>query len=55
MAAIDAVAFVVAIAAATGAFAYGISWLTGVFVAAVTVGVGAQIWFIAGLRPNREA
>ena len=55
MAVIDGLAFVAAIAAAVGAFVYGISWLKVVFVGAVSVGVGAQIWFIAGLRPGRGA
>ncbi len=52
---IDTVAIFVAGGAATGAFVYGIDWLKLVFVGAIAVGVGIQIWFIAGFRPGRGA
>jgi hypothetical protein len=54
MAVIDAICAVVAVAAAIGAFAYGVTWLTGVFVGALVVGFAAQIWFIAGLRRTNK-
>jgi len=50
MAIIDLVAVIIACGAAVGSFMYGVGWLTIVFVAALVVGFGAQIWFIAGLR-----
>jgi hypothetical protein len=50
MLALDAVCLVMAIAAAVGAFFYGIAWLQWVFAAALAGGFGAQIWFIAGFR-----
>ncbi len=54
MVAIDAVCGVVAVAAAYGAFAKGVGWLVFVFVAALLVGLAAQIWFIVGLRPAKK-
>jgi hypothetical protein len=50
MIAIDGVAFVVAMAAAIGAFGYHLAWLTPVFIGALLIGFGAQFWFIAGFR-----
>jgi hypothetical protein len=54
MGAIVALATVVAMAAATGAFLFGHRWLVWVFAAALVAGVGAQIWFIVGLRPTKK-
>jgi hypothetical protein len=50
MLAINGVCMVVAIAAAVGAFGYGIAALIWLFGLAVVTGFGAQIWFIAALR-----
>ena len=48
MFAIDAVCFLLAGAAVIGYVAAGIGWLAPVFVGAIAVGLGAQIWFILG-------
>jgi 1,4-dihydroxy-2-naphthoate octaprenyltransferase len=48
MFAIDAVCFVLAGAAVIGYVAAGIGWLAPVFIGAIAVGLGAQIWFILG-------
>ncbi|HWW25964.1 MAG TPA: hypothetical protein VNZ85_08740 [Caulobacter sp.] len=48
MFAIDVVCFVLAGAAVIGYLAAGIGWLAPVFIGAITVGLGAQIWFILG-------
>jgi 1,4-dihydroxy-2-naphthoate octaprenyltransferase len=48
MFAIDAVCFVLAGAAVIGYVALGKDWLAPVFIGAIAVGVGAQIWFILG-------
>lgn len=48
MFAIDAVCFVLAGAAIIGYVAAKIGWLMPVFLAAIAVGLGAQIWFILG-------
>jgi hypothetical protein len=50
MLAIDGVCMLIAIAAAVGAFGYGIDALMWLFGVAVVAGFGAQIWFIAALR-----
>jgi hypothetical protein len=50
MLAVDAVAVLLAVAAAVGSFGFGIEWMAAVFVAALAAGFAAQIWFIAGLR-----
>jgi nitrate reductase NapE component len=50
MLAIDVVCLIIAVAAAVGAFAFGVAWLQLVFGAALLAGFGAQIWFIAGIR-----
>ena len=48
MLAIDVVCFVLAGAAIFGYVAAGVGWLGPVFIAAIAVGLGAQIWFILG-------
>ena len=48
MFAIDVVCFVLAGAAVIGYVAVGIGWLAPVFIGAIAVGLGAQIWFILG-------
>ncbi|MGR4866835.1 hypothetical protein [Caulobacter sp. LARHSG274] len=48
MFAIDVVCFVLAGAAVIGYVAAKIDWLAPVFVGAIAVGLGAQIWFILG-------
>lgn len=48
MFAIDVVCFVLAGAAVIGYLAAGVGWLAPVFIAAIAVGLGAQIWFILG-------
>ena len=47
---VNALAVVAAGVALYGYFGLGFGWALGVFVAALLVGIGAQIWFIAGLR-----
>jgi len=54
MVAIDAVCGIVAAAAAYGAFGMGMDWLIAVFIAALVAGLGAQIWFIAGVRSAKK-
>jgi hypothetical protein len=53
MGAVVAVAAVVAVPSAVGAFAYGHHWLIAPFGAALVAGFGAQIWFIASLRSKK--
>jgi len=53
MGAIVALAAVVAVPSAIGAFAYGHHWLIAPFCAALAAGFGAQIWFIASLRSKK--
>ena len=53
MGAAVAIAAIVAVPSAIGAFAYGHHWLVAPFVAALAAGFGAQIWFIAGLRAKK--
>lgn len=48
MFAIDVVCFVLAGAAVIGYLAAGLGWLAPVFIGAIAVGLGAQIWFILG-------
>lgn len=48
MFAIDAVCFVLAGAAIIGHVAFNQGWMLPVFIAAIAVGLGAQIWFILG-------
>jgi 1,4-dihydroxy-2-naphthoate octaprenyltransferase len=48
MFAIDAVCFVLAGVAIIGHVAFKQGWLMPVFLVAIAVGLGAQIWFILG-------
>ncbi len=50
MMAVNAVAVLTALAAIFAFLKLGLDWALIVFVAALLVGFGAQIWFIAGLR-----
>jgi hypothetical protein len=50
MFAFNALALLAALAAVVGYFKYGQAWALAAFVAALLMGFGAQIWFIAGLR-----
>jgi hypothetical protein len=43
-----------ALAGALGYFQFARDWALVVFVAALVLGFGAQIWFIAGLRGPRK-
>jgi hypothetical protein len=46
---VDAVCFLVALAAIIGNLSFHIGWLMWVFLAAMLAGFGAQGWLIAGL------
>jgi 1,4-dihydroxy-2-naphthoate octaprenyltransferase len=48
MFAIDVVCFVLAGVAVVGYVAFKQGWLAPVFIGAIAVGLGAQIWFILG-------
>ena len=48
MLAIDAVCFVLAGVAIYGAVSLGMVWAKPLFIAAIAVGLGAQVWFILG-------
>ena len=48
MFAIDVVCFLLAGAAVVGYVAFKQGWLAPVFIGAIAVGLGAQIWFILG-------
>jgi len=50
MLAVNGIAVLGALSGAVAYFKYAQSWALVVFVAALLVGFGAQIWFIAGLR-----
>lgn len=50
MGAVDGVALLCALAAAVAYFKFGLAWGLAIFAAALVIGFGAQIWFIAGLR-----
>jgi membrane protein YdbS with pleckstrin-like domain len=50
MFALNALALLAALAASVGYFKFAQPWALAAFVAALLVGFGAQIWFIAGLR-----
>jgi 1,4-dihydroxy-2-naphthoate octaprenyltransferase len=55
MFAIDAVCFVLAGAAIIGYVAFGQGWLAPVFIGAIAIGLGAQIWFILGwMKATKE-
>jgi hypothetical protein len=49
MVGVDAVCVLVAAGAIIGDAGFHIGWLIWVFVAALLVGFGAQIWLVAGL------
>ena len=53
MLAIDAVCFLVALAAIVGDLSFHIAWLGWVFAGAVLAGFAAQGWLIAGLARKR--
>ena len=53
MIAIDAVCVVVALVAIIGALSYHVGWMLGLFVLAVLVGFGAQVWLVLGLREGK--
>ena len=50
MAAVNVVAVVVALGFVVAWAKYGVDWAFAAFVAALLVGIGGQIWFIAGFR-----
>ena len=50
MVAVNAAAAVVAVAAIVGFLKFEMAWAGIAFIAALLVGFGTQIWFIAGLR-----
>jgi membrane protein YdbS with pleckstrin-like domain len=50
MFALNALALLAAFAAIVGYFKFAQPWALAAFVAALLMGFGAQIWFIAGLR-----
>jgi hypothetical protein len=50
MGAINAVAVIAAMGALVGYFRFHLDWALVAFAALLLVGIGAQIWFIAGLR-----
>jgi hypothetical protein len=53
---VNVLAALAALAAAVGYFKFALGWALIVFVAALLVGFGAQIWFIAGFRgPGKGA
>jgi hypothetical protein len=54
MVAVDVVCVLAAIVSITLAFKLQQSWLLGVFAAALLVGFGAQIWFIAGFARAKQ-
>jgi hypothetical protein len=56
MVAIDVACLIVGVGAIIGHLAFDIAPLLWVFVAAVALGVGAQLWFILGwMRAERAA
>ena len=55
MFAINGVAALAAIAGIVGYFKFSLDWAFVVFVGALLVGFGAQIWFIAGLRSPKSS
>jgi NhaP-type Na+/H+ or K+/H+ antiporter len=50
MASVNVAAAIVALGFVVAWAKYGIDWAFAAFVAALVVGFGAQIWFIAGFR-----
>ena len=55
MVAIDLVCLMLGLAAIVGHVSYGVAPLLWVFVGCIAVGVGAQVWFLAGLFRNGRA
>lgn len=56
MMSVNVLSVLAALASIVGYFKYSQVWALAAFVAALLVGFGAQIWFIAGLRgPGRGA
>lgn len=55
MFAIDVVCFLLAGAAVVGYVGFKQGWLAPVFVGAIAVGLGAQIWFILGWMKAAKA
>jgi hypothetical protein len=53
MATIDGVCVLVALAAMVGAWGFHVGWMLGLFVPAVVVGFGAQVWLVLGLRQGK--
>jgi len=53
MIAIDAVCVLVAMVAIIGALGFHVGWMLGLFVLAVLVGFGAQVWLMLGLRQGK--
>jgi hypothetical protein len=51
---VNVLAVLAALAALVGYFKFALGWALVVFVVALLVGFGAQIWFIAGLRGPRK-
>ncbi len=54
MGAVNAAAVLAAAGALIGYFRFHLGWALAAFVALLAVGIGAQIWFIAGLRRAKE-
>jgi hypothetical protein len=52
---VNALAALGALAGVVGYFKFGQSWALIAFVAALLVGFGGQIWFIAGLRGPKSS
>jgi hypothetical protein len=50
----NVIAAAAALAGAVGYFQFAQEWALALFVAALVVGFGAQIWFIVGLRGPRK-
>ena len=53
MGAINTAAVLAALAAAAAYFGLHLAWALAAFAAALVVGFGAQIWFVASLRRSR--
>lgn len=54
MGAINVAALAAGLAALVGYFRFQLDWALAAFVALLAVGIGAQIWFIAGLKRAKE-
>jgi len=50
---VDAVCVLVALASIVGALSFHVGWMLGLFVLAVLVGFGAQVWLVLGLIEGR--